>query len=437
MRVAGPLYVVVAFVGRLPAAMSQLGTLLLVSQATGSYAAGGLAAGTLAVANAVGSPLAGAMADRVGQRRVVTAQALGGGLALLALVAATRADADTPVLVLAAGVAGLLVPQVGPLARVRWRPMVHGEGALRPRLVEAAFSYEGAADEASYVLGPALIGVVVSLLDPGAAVATAAGLLLVFGTWFALHPTATLVDPDRHLLPGGRLLVPAFAVLLGAQLLVGVLFGSVQTGTSVLAEAEGRLGLAGLVHAVLGVGSVCAGLAVVALPARFSLPRRGLAFAAGMAVLALPLLLADSLAALALVVLVLGTVIAPYMITVFTAGERVAPPARVGAAMTLLAGATGIGYAVGSSTAGRLADAVGTSVADGGHTAAFAVTVAAGCGALVLLACAQRLLSSALAEGSLAGDSAAVGVVEGSLAGDVEPRKAVEGSLAGERPPSA
>lgn len=397
LRVAGPLYVVVAFLGRLPAAMSQMGTLLLVSDATGSYAAGGLAAGTLAVANAVGSPCAGALADRLGQRSVVTVQAVGGGAALLALVGWTRSGADVPVLVAAAGLAGLLVPQVGPLARVRWRPMVHAEGAQRPRLVEAAFSYEGAADEASYVLGPALIGAVVSVLDPGAAVVAAAGLLLVFGTWFALHPTASLLDPDGHLLHAGRLLGPAFAVLLGAQLLVGVLFGSVQTGTSVLAEAEGRLGLAGLVHAVLGVGSVCAGLAVVGLPARFALPRRGLAFAAGMAVLALPLLLVDSLVALAAVVLVLGTVIAPYMITVFTLGERVAPPARVGAAMTLLAGATGVGYAVGSSTAGRLADAAargGDGALGGlaGHTAAFVVTVAGAGLALVLLALTQRLL---------------------------------------------
>ena len=61
---AGPLYVVTAFLGRLPLAMSQMGALLLVSSATGSYAAGGLAAGALAVANAVCSPVAGALADR-------------------------------------------------------------------------------------------------------------------------------------------------------------------------------------------------------------------------------------------------------------------------------------------------------------------------------------------------------------------------------------
>ncbi|MPZ96776.1 MAG: MFS transporter, partial [Propionibacteriales bacterium] len=56
---AGPRYVTVAFLGRLPLAMSQLGTLLLVAGSTGSYAAGGVSAGALAVANAVGAPIAG------------------------------------------------------------------------------------------------------------------------------------------------------------------------------------------------------------------------------------------------------------------------------------------------------------------------------------------------------------------------------------------
>ena len=53
---AGAGYVLVAFLGRLPLAMSQLGALLLVSTATGSYGLGGLAAGALAVANALGAP---------------------------------------------------------------------------------------------------------------------------------------------------------------------------------------------------------------------------------------------------------------------------------------------------------------------------------------------------------------------------------------------
>ena len=137
---AGPLYVLVAFLGRLPLAMSQLGTLLLVSGATGSYGAGGASAGALAVANAVGAPVAGNLADRVGQRRVVLVQSLAGAAGLVTLVSLSTAGTPWPVQAGAAAVTGLVLPQVGPLARVRWRPITQEAGRDQRRLVDAAFS---------------------------------------------------------------------------------------------------------------------------------------------------------------------------------------------------------------------------------------------------------------------------------------------------------
>lgn len=391
IRLAGPAYVVVAFFGRLPLAMSQMGTLLLVSATTGRYAAGGLAAGALAVANALGSPFAGHLADRIGQRPVVLAQSMAGGAGLIALVVFADAGAGELWLILTAAVAGTALPQIGPLARVRWRPITHQTGPAQPRLVDAAFSYEGAADEASFVLGPATVGVIAVLINPGAAIVVAAAILIVFGCWFALHHTAGLTHEHRACAPGSstRLLTAVFAILLLAQLLIGMIFGSSQTGAAVLASAEGQPGVAGLIHATLGVGSVIAGLAVAGLPERIGYERRMLASAVGLLILSLPLLLVGSVLALVLVVLALGFAVAPYMISNFTLGERLVPAGRVGAAMTLLAGATGIGYAIGSSVAGRLGD-------EGGHTPAFAVTVVAAALAVTLSALSQGRLRRAV-----------------------------------------
>lgn len=383
--VAGPAYVVTAFLARLPLAMSQMGALLLVSHTTGSYAAGGLAAGTLAVVSAVASPLAAAVADRVGQRPVLLVQSVASGLALLALVALAATGRPAAVLVTASGVAGAFLPQVGPMARVRWRPLTAGQGAHQPRLVSTAFSYEGAADEASFVLGPALLGVLVSVAAPGAGLVLAAALLLVFGTAFALHDSARLTHAVRSVAGARtRLWTLPLGLLLLAQLLIGTVFGSVQTGTAVLATSAGHPGSAGLVHALLGVGSVAAGVALAAVPERVALTARLLVAATGLLVLSLPLLLVGSLGSLVAVVLLLGFVVAPYMITTFTLGERVAPPTRVGSVMTLLAASTGLGYAVGSGVAGRLAD-------DSGHGAAFAVAVGA-TGTALLVALVARLV---------------------------------------------
>ncbi|WP_194288728.1 MFS transporter, partial [Ornithinicoccus halotolerans] len=398
----GPAYVLIAFLARLPLAMSQLGALLLVAGATGSYGAGGATAGALAVANAVGSPLAGALTDRVGQRPVLLVQALSGAAALAALVLLgqtySAGDPWWPLAAVAA-LAGLVTPQIGTMARVRWRPISRVAGQEDRRTVDAAFSYEGAADEASFVLGPALVGLVVALVDAGTELTAAAALLGTFGTWFALHPTAALVGRPA---PGpagpARLLGAGLAFLVAVQLCIGALFGSVQTGASVLATAAGEPGLTGLLHALLGVGSVAAGLAVVVVPDTFGYESRLRAFTAVLAVLSLPLLAVHSLGALAAVLLVLGLAVAPSMITTFTLAERITQPRRLGAAMTLLAAVTGLGYALGSSLAGQLADW-------GGHTPAFAVTVVATALALLLAltgaatlrqghSCARRLATA-------------------------------------------
>ncbi|MFC7724742.1 MFS transporter [Nocardioides sp. GCM10028917] len=390
LSIAGPTYVLVAFVGRLPLAMSQLGTLLLVSTATGSYGLGGLSAGALAVANAVGAPIAGSLADRVGQRPVVLVQSLLGATGLATLVAVVGSGSADAAIVVSAAATGLVLPQVGPLARVRWRPLTRSTGKHQRRLVDAAFSYEGAADEASFAIGPALVGLSVALVSPSGALLVAAVLLAVFGSAFALDPSARVAHDADHPGGGGRLLGAAFVVLVGAQVSIGMLFGATQTGATVLATDAGTPGVAGLVHATLGVGSALAGLATAYLPERVGHERRALVAAWALLVLALPLLVVGSLAGTAATVLFLGFAVAPYMIAVFSLAERVVPAARVGAAMTTLASATGLGYALGSSVAGRLADTSGA-------TAAFAVTVGATVLAVALMSTQQRRLRAASA----------------------------------------
>ncbi|CAM3403972.1 MFS transporter [Nocardioides dubius] len=385
LGLSGGGYILGSFLARLPLAMSQLGVLLLVSDLTGSYGAGGASAGAIAVSNGLLAPAWGALADRIGQRRVLTVQSLGGAVAFLGILAIARTDLHWGWIAAMAAVAGVLLPQIGPMSRVRWRPITRNQPS-QERLVQTAFSFEGAADEGAFVLGPALVGVGVSVASPPAAILLAAVLLGVFGTWFALHPFAVGPHPrSAEAEHGSSRLSPELIALCASQLIIGMIFGSVQTGTSVLATDAGHPGWAGYLHALLGVGSVIAGLAVAGLPDRFGLPDRLRWFALGLAVFALPLLLVDSIAALIIVLLLFGISIAPYMITTFTMGERITPPWRLGTVMTQLAAATVLGYAIGAAVAGQLADR-------GGHTWAWAVTVAAaGLAALVSWSSRNRL----------------------------------------------
>ncbi|WP_110206024.1 MFS transporter [Nocardioides daejeonensis] len=388
LSLTGPGYVLGTFLARLPLAMSQLGVLLLVSDSADSYGAGGASAGALAVANGLTAPAWGALADRIGQRPVLVAQSLGGAAGFAAILLLTDAGASWGWVAVACAAAGVMMPQVGPMSRIRWRPIAAGH-PREDRLVQTAFSYEGAADEAAFVIGPALIGVGVSLLSPTAALVGAGVLLGVFGTWFALHPTA----PPAHDRPASAgndepLWSLPLALLCLSQLVIGTIFGSVQTGTSVLATAAGHPGATGFLHALLGVGSVIAGLTVAALPDRFGLADRLRWFALGLFLLSAPLLLVGSVLSLVPVLLVLGVSVAPYMITTFTLGEQITPPWRLASVMTQLAAATVLGYALGASIAGQVADL-------GGHRPAYAVTVAAAAVAVLVSWSGRRTLERA------------------------------------------
>lgn len=375
-QLAGRAFLPVAFLARLPFSMLTIGTLLLVSSTTGSVALGGLASAATALGTALGGPTQGALADRVGQRPVLLVAVPVATLAVLGLVLAASAPGATAAVLAAAAVTGASAPQVGPLARVRWLRLAADE----PRTVEAAMSYESTADEVSFVLGPALVGVLASAGSPQVAVLVAAGGIAVFGTVFALHPTAratlhtsaTSSDAGTDTTSaatgdGGTLaLVRREAVVLVGMLAMGLLFGGTQAALTALTRDAGVPGSAGLVYAVMGVGSAVTALSVVALPRRWGARSRWITFAAGLVAGTLSLVLAaasGSLTAVVVAVAATGLFVGPVMVTVFTvAGER-APAGRTASAMTLVASANVVGVAIGASGGGALADAVSTTTA--------------------------------------------------------------------------
>ena len=395
LALSGPALPVVSFLARLPQAMGQIGTLLLVADTTGSLGSAGLVAGAIAIGQAAGGPVVGGLADRRGQRGVTLATSLANMVLTALLLAAALARADLPVLLAAGVLTGLTIPQIAPLARARWLPLA----ASRPdgdRLVSTAFSLEGALDEFSFVTGPAVAGILAAAIHPGVAIALTAALVGLFGTAFALHrttpgPAGVGVGPgvsSRASVSGGmgsgaaagrgawRVGGPVVA-LMTAMVLQGIVFGATQTGVTALAEATGNGGMGGLWYAAMGVTSALAGLGTAGLPERFGLPWRLRVATAGMTALGIPLVFVGGPAGLLAVLALFGVAVGPYMITNFSLAEKVVPAGRLSTVMGALTSGVVVGYAIGSSLGGNLADAHG-------HGAAFAVTLAAAAAALAI-----------------------------------------------------
>ncbi|MER6301133.1 MFS transporter [Kitasatospora sp. NPDC001539] len=366
--------------GRLPAAMSPIGTLLLVSRNSGSVWCGSLVAGALAAGQALGGPVVGRLADRRGQRTVGLVAALVNAAALVALVAVSERGPALGWQVASAALTGLSVPLVGPLSRSRWVRLAAGA----PEPTSAVLALDGIVDEVGFTAGPALVGLLATAASPAVGLLTAAGLSGVCATLFALHPTAApgVPAPSR---PGsraaGRLPSTPYVLLLAGMALLGACFGSVQVGVTATTEALGRPGAAGLVYGFMGCTSSLAGVATASLSARWGLPQRLRAGSALLFGASCLLLLADGgLAVLTAAIGFLGIAVAPQIIAVFGLVERTVPAARLGEAMAALVSALILAQSAGTFLAGW-------AVEHFAPAASFAVTAAAAAAALALTAC--------------------------------------------------
>lgn len=370
---AGPALPAISFLARLPAAICPIGTLLMLTELNGIGRAG-LAAGMLWTGQAVGGPPLGRMADRLGHRKVVLAASLANAAAIAALVAAVLADAPAFAEAVLALLVGLTVPQIGPLSRTRWISLTGDD----PGLTGRALSFDTTIDEISFMAGPALAGLTVMLIHPVAGLLLAGLLIAVFGVLFALHPTAPRGSGVRT--AGGAttaLLSPALGVLFAMALLQGMIWGSANAGISALAQHLGDPGKAGFVWGAMAVTSALAGMAVTVRPGNQDLTVRLRIAITAQAVLLLPLLAVEGFLGAAAAVAGIGIAVAPHLIALFGLAERVAPPTRMGEAMSLLGSGLIVGQGIAALAAGQLAERFG-------HGAAFNLTCAAGAAAVLV-----------------------------------------------------
>ncbi|WOH17237.1 MFS transporter [Paenarthrobacter sp. GOM3] len=410
-ELAGPGFLPLGLFARLPLAMLTVGTLTLVTAVSHSYAIGGMAAGAVGIGSALGAPVLGSLADRAGQRIVLLVAAIVNTLAVAGLLAAAyltpgyESVGDAIGVLIAAFLAGASCPQVGPMARVRWMALTTrnlspaaGTGgrsvAANRADLDTALSYEGTADEITFVLGPALVGVLASIVAPWLPLALAAVMTITLVPAFAVHPSQQAVVPAprkasadvgtpeghsgeevpqrRKRWAGAVVAVPVLAMVC-----MGTFFGATQNALSAFSAQYATAEIAGLLYAVMGLSSAVAALSVAFWPQRFSLAARWVAAALAMSVLSLLLLLPAGIWPMVVVLLVLGIPVGPVMVTVFSIGGVVAPAGRMATVMTALASGIVAGTALGSYLAGQLAQTQGSG-------AAFVVSMGAAAGLFLL-----------------------------------------------------
>ncbi len=179
------------------------------------------------------------------------------------LVVSVQADWPAAASYVFAAVGGAALPAAGSCVRARWSHALRG----RPADVQTAFALEAVVDESVFMLGPILVTVLATAIDPVAGLATAVvsglvGTLLLAaqrGTEPPVLPSPRATG-DRTRLPW-RTLIPLIVVMFS----LGSLFGGAEVVTVAFAEEQGSKAYAGPLLAVWAFGSLLAGLVTGAL----------------------------------------------------------------------------------------------------------------------------------------------------------------------------
>jgi predicted MFS family arabinose efflux permease len=370
------------WLARLPLPILGLGAVLLVEGETGSYGLAGAVAGTLALVGSLVSPQWARAMDRRGQGLVLRVAFTGYLVFGIAFVAAVVLDAPQWTWFALAGLTGACGPNIGSIVRARWADALDADAR------QTAFAFEAVVDEVVFVIGPPLVTLLATLVNPPVGFLTGVVIGFAGAMWLSglreTEPPVHPVDAD-----GPRrapvLLNPTVLVVAIVYLAVGAVFGAMDVVVVAFAEAEGAPAMAGIALAVYAGGSLVAGLVygVVRLPG--TLAARFVACAVLFAVAAQMLLAVGSLPVLIGAGFVAGLAIAPVLVSGMSLVESRMPRSALTEALTWVVTGLTLGVTVGSALAGASVDAWGAE-------AAFAVPAVAAALAGVLALVSAPLL---------------------------------------------
>lgn len=341
---------------RLAIGIYTLPLLLSVQEATGSFAAAGVAGGAFSLGVAAAAPLRGRLIDRRGARAALPALAVVSAVAL-ALVAVLAHDAPVAVLVVLSGVSGAATPPLVASMRLEWQRLL-GMGDER---LGAAYAFESALQTAVFVAGPLLAGLGIATIGARASLGASAALLLVGSLVFAVVAGAV---PEEGAARGrSPIRLPGVLTLALMTALADVGLGGIDVIVAAFAEDRGTPELAGVLLAVGAAGAIAGalvyGMRPWSLPLSTQLVLLSAAGAVTIGILALP---SGPLALGVLLFLSCGPSAAQW--SAASVALDAAAGGRAGAeAFTWLSAANSVGVGVGIVLGGAAVEEWGTGVA--------------------------------------------------------------------------
>jgi len=282
------------------------------------------------------------------------------GISTGVLIASVQADWPMLTSYVAAAVAGATLPSVGSSVRARWTHVL-----TAPADLQTAYALEAVVDEAVYILGPIIVTVLATAIDPVAGLGTAAVLGTLGSLGFAAQRRTEPPAQPHDRSTGARPPMPWRTVLPLATVCaaLGILFGAAEVTTVAFADEQGHQAWSGGLLAIWALGSLLAGVVTGAVTWRRGPSFRVRVGAAGMACAMAPLYFVGSIPLMGALLLVGGVAIAPTMIATMSLTQASVPPARLTEGMAIMQTGVIAGVAPGAALSGWVVDSHGASAA--------------------------------------------------------------------------
>jgi len=335
--------------------MLPLAFVLFAAAETGSNTTAGIMVAAFTIASAL-APLRGRVVDRHGGRALALF-ACACSLGVVLLVVAAVADAPRMVLVVLSALAGLVVPPLGPFTRAAWGR------SLRDEPLQRVFALDSAGEEAALIVAPLFVSLVVAVASPRAALVIAAagmlaGTVVASRSAFGARVAGLPGSPAR----GVQRLPPAVWFVILALCGTGLALGALDVAVPAAAREAGHVPVAGVLLAVMALGTAAGSLATGGRAWRWAPARRVIVLqalmGAGLAVVALT---ADRLEWMGLALLIPGATLGVLFTTVYLLIDSLSPEGTGTQTFAWLVTANNGGIGVGAGVAGALSEASGAA----------------------------------------------------------------------------
>lgn len=336
-----------SLVGRLPQGMIGLALLLLVTQHS-SYAAAGAVSAAYLVATCLATPFVARLADRLGRRRVLTVTATGSAIGLSGLA---LAPPHLGLLLAVAAFAGVFTPPISASARAVWPALLPVEQR------QAMFGLEATLQELTFIVGPALVGLLAALGGAKLAI-IGSGLLALAGTLAYVSDPAADRGLRGHDEPraAGAMRSAALLRLVAAGVAIVAALSVAELGIVAFVSGRQADAAAGLALAIWSVGSLVGGIVFGAMAAADT---RLAAFLGPMAISLAVLAAAPGTIGLELLLLASGSLVAPALASVYSRVGALAPAGAATEVFGWMASGLMAGAAAGAALGGLIVAAYG------------------------------------------------------------------------------